>query len=182
MKRKGDWIQTYTGLQFWPIDPKPEDVCIEDIAHALSNLCRYNGHTEKFYSVAEHSIYVSYYVGQQFALVGLLHDAAEAYLSDVPRPIKPYLKGYKEIEHTVSCVIFERMGIIDKYKFCCGHIKAVDNAILADEAYQVMGKAPAAWYLAEPPLGIEIQCWAPEKAKKLFLKRYYDIKDLNHKT
>ena len=77
--RNGDWLQTFTGKAFFPLDPRPEEMDIFDIAHALSNLCRYGGHCNKFYSVAEHSVLVSIlcrlYYGEQVALQGLLHDA-----------------------------------------------------------------------------------------------------------
>jgi hypothetical protein len=97
MGRKGDWIQTFTGKQFWPLDPRPDEVYIEDIAHALGNICRFNGHCLRFYSVAEHCFHVSHKVVPGLALMGLLHDAAEAYVCDVVRPVKPYLKEYKKI-------------------------------------------------------------------------------------
>jgi uncharacterized protein len=99
--RTGDWIQTYTGKQFWPLSPLPEDIVIEDIAHALSMQCRFGGHVRTFYSVAQHSVHVSLLVEPQYALWGLLHDAAEAYLVDLPRPIKKFSEMgllYQEIE------------------------------------------------------------------------------------
>ena len=81
--RIGDWMQTYTGERFWPLDPRIEDIHIRDISMALGKLCRYGGHTIFFYSVAEHSVLVSEYVPEEYALWGLLHDASEAYLSDI---------------------------------------------------------------------------------------------------
>src|SRR5689334_14267678 len=91
-ERTHDWIRTYTGRKFYLFDSGPEDVEIEDIAHALSMQCRYNGHVQRFYSVAEHSCYVSAIVAAEMgnakydinvALWALLHDASEAYLGDV---------------------------------------------------------------------------------------------------
>src|SRR5271165_4859950 len=82
------WIQTYTGKKFFPMDPKPEDICIEDIAHSLSMICRFTGHSREFYSVAQHSVYVSELCSEQWMLHGLLHDAEEAYTNDLARPIK----------------------------------------------------------------------------------------------
>src|SRR5271165_7548492 len=88
--RKGDWIQTYTGRVMYPLDPRPEEINIIDIAHALSNLCRFTGHVRTFYSVAEHSVRVSQHCDPKDALWGLLHDASEAYLADMSRPMKRY--------------------------------------------------------------------------------------------
>ncbi|MFG0247924.1 MAG: phosphohydrolase, partial [Phycisphaeraceae bacterium JB051] len=78
------WIQTYTGKAFYPLREDPGIIDIRDIAHALSLQCRFNGHCSDFYSVAQHSVHVSEVVPQAFALWGLLHDAAEAYMSDLP--------------------------------------------------------------------------------------------------
>ncbi len=98
MTRKGDYIATYTGKQFYPLDPRPEDVCLEDIAHSLSNLCRFTGHTDtdRFYSVAQHSVICSTIVAPEAALLALLHDAAEAYLGDISRPLKRDLYVFTE--------------------------------------------------------------------------------------
>lgn len=74
---KGDWMQTYTGRRFWPLDPVAGDIEIMDIAHALSNQCRYAGHTRFHYSVAQHSVQVSENVAPEHALWGLLHDAPD---------------------------------------------------------------------------------------------------------
>lgn len=84
-QRRGDWMQTFTGRAYWPCDPLPSDVYIGDIAHALARLCRFNGHViVPHYSVAEHSVRCSRIVESNLALAALLHDAAEAYVADVP--------------------------------------------------------------------------------------------------
>jgi hypothetical protein len=168
-QRKGDWMQTYTGLQFWPLDPKPEEICIEDIAHALSMMCRYNGHCQRFYSVAEHSVLVSLNVDQRFALHGLLHDASEAYFGDIIRPIKPFI-DVGEIALGIDLAIFKRFNIDPG--FGNYEVKRVDNAILVDEMRELMPNQPAKWYLPEPALCIPINCWSPEVAKRRFLKRF----------
>ena len=88
---RGDWLQTFTGRQFWPLGPEPTDIVIEDIGHALGSLCRFNGHCKAFYSVAQHSILVSRACekhGLVAAFRGLMHDASETYLLDVPKPLK----------------------------------------------------------------------------------------------
>ncbi len=81
--RRGDWIQVRSGRKFHPLDPRPEDVDINDIAHALSNLCRFTGHCTDFYSVAQHSVIASQIVPPASALAALLHDASEAYMGDI---------------------------------------------------------------------------------------------------
>jgi uncharacterized protein len=89
-------MQTYTGLAFWPLDPRPDEIRLVDIAHALSKLCRYGGQCLSFYSVAEHSLLVASKAPDHLKLVALMHDASEAYLLDIPRPIKRHLAGYAE--------------------------------------------------------------------------------------
>ena len=109
-ERVGDWIQTYTGKQFWPIDPRACEITIEDIAHALSLQCRFSGHCREFYSVAQHSCLVSSYCIDEDAGWGLLHDAAEAYLVDLPRPIKRFSSlgvEYRKAEERVMAAVNE---------------------------------------------------------------------------
>ena len=115
MKRTGDWIQTYQGTQMYPLDPLAVEIDIRDIAHALSNLCRFNGHVKKFYSVAEHCCHVSdLFDSKYLRLVGLLHDASEAYLCDMPRPIKRsdgFATLYLEAEEKLMQVIATKFDI-----------------------------------------------------------------------
>lgn len=168
-----DWIQTFTGRQFFPLSPRVEDVDIHDIAHALSNLCRYGGHTECFYSVAQHCLLVSRIVPREHALRGLLHDAAEAYLIDVPRPIKHSIgmECYRESEDRLQKVIYERFGLSPDDPPC---IKEADRILLRTEQRDLMKPAPVAWqdsregalqdFLIEPLL--------PHAAERAFLSRF----------
>ncbi|MEO1952975.1 hypothetical protein, partial [Thioclava sp.] len=168
----GAWMQTPTGIAFWPMDPRPSEIKIDDIAHALSNLCRYLGHTRDFYSVAQHSVLVARALPPELRAWGLLHDASEAYLVDVPRPVKPYLTGYREAEE-----VMER-AVADAFDLCWPmppEVKRVDNAILADEAAQLMTTPPRDWRLQEPPLGISIDPWSPQTAKRRFLETFHEI-------
>lgn len=167
--RQGDWMQTVTGRQFWPIDPRPEDINIEDIAHALSMMCRFGGHCDRFYSVAEHSVLVSENVPPQDALWGLLHDASEAYIADIVRPAKRFIIGYKDIEGRIMAAV---CGAFDLPYIEPPSVKRADNAILADEAAQIMGAKPKDWILPEPPLGVRIIGLSPTDAKAAFLTRY----------
>lgn len=120
-------IRTYTGISINVFDPKLEDICIEDIAHALSNQCRFSGHTVRFYSVAEHSVRCAEMIDKKHALTALLHDASEAYLVDLPTPIKRVMPEYREAEVNMMRIIAE--------KFCFEWplptmVKQVDKAML----------------------------------------------------
>jgi hypothetical protein len=167
--RKGDWIQTFTGKQFWPLDARPEGVCIEDIAHALSNLCRFGGHCREFYSVAQHSVLVARHSVEYNTKQCLLHDATEAYLVDVPRPIKKSLPEYQVIEEHLARVIGERFGIVlntlDQYT----HL--ADECALRTERRDLMATPPRPW--AEDnraqPWPEKITPWPPKKAERVFL-------------
>jgi hypothetical protein len=177
MSRNGDWIQTYTGRQFWPLDPRAAEIDIDDIAHALSNLCRYSGHTERFYSVAEHSVYVSHIVPPEFAMWGLLHDATEAYLVDLPRPLKRYSAMgdlYREIEGRLMVAICEHFGLGMPEPPC---VKQADDVLLMTEKRDLMKTAPAKWReTADPlPLSINRDPIHPEQAKAMFYRRYYAL-------
>ena len=182
--RVGDWMQTATGRKFWPLDPRPEDVAIEDIAHALSHLCRFGGHCRTFYSVAEHSVRVSLVVEQdqggaapawraEQALAALLHDAAEAYIVDVPRPIKRFLGGYKDAEERVFAAIAQRFRISSTLQEC---VKYADEVLLATEARDLMGGQSAGkWTLLADPLAGKIEPWSPEVARVAFLSRFHAL-------
>ena len=100
-------ITTFSGIQFWPLLPNGADIRIEDIAHALSNQCRFAGHTRVFYSMAEHSVRVSQLCRLEDALWSLLHDASEAFLSDIPAPLKelPEFEAYRTAERALQRTI-----------------------------------------------------------------------------
>lgn len=172
--RHGNWMQTYTGVQFWPLDPRADEIKIVDIAHALSNMCRYAGHCCDFYSVAEHSILVSYLVPREDALAGLLHDATEAYLVDVPRPIKGYLGGYHEFEHRLWLSVAEAFDLAVELP---ESVKIADNAILLAEAEQIMGPKPAPWNVPGVAADVKIECLPPREAKDRFLARFCQLID-----
>lgn len=120
MDNKGSWCQVWgpngRPLPFNPLDPTPDMIYIETIAHALSHQCRWIGHIKEFFSVAEHSLYTSRYCAPEDALWGLLHDASEAYLVDIPRPQKKSeeLAGYMKLEARIMAVICEVFGMEPK--------------------------------------------------------------------
>ena len=109
--RIGDWMCTASGVTFYPLDPRPEEIRIEDIAHSLALQCRFAGHCREFYSVAEHSVRgaqalrsIGATVAMQAAF--LLHDASEAYAVDLPRPIKRMMPNYKAMEKALERVCY----------------------------------------------------------------------------
>jgi len=132
--RAGDFMQTFTGRKYWPMSPRPHEVHIEDIAHSLGLQCRYAGHCIKFYSVAEHSVLIARHLAAkhapEVALAGLLHDAPEAYCVDIPRPLKPYLTNYKDIEQKNWLAIAARYGLQAELP---REVHDADNRIIADE-------------------------------------------------
>ena len=161
------------GRKFYPCDPRPDEVFIEDIAHALGNQCRFNGHTDCFYSVAEHCWHCSYQVPQEDALEALLHDAAEAYLGDLIRPLKmlPEVGGpYIRLEKQLEAVIAERFKL--RYPWP-ESVKRADEAVITAEMEQIIEHAMKGdLHDASVMADIEIQCWPPPRAKRRFLDRY----------
>lgn len=101
-------IRTYSGQYVNVFDPDPATITLQDIAHSLSQQCRFGGHLPHFYSVAQHSIQVMRNVAPEHKIAALLHDASEAYLLDIPSPVKPHLTNYKEIEDRIMRVIAEK--------------------------------------------------------------------------
>lgn len=175
-----DWIQTFTARQFFPLEPRMEDVDIHDIAHALALQCRYGGHVESFYSVAQHCLLVSHAVPPAFALEGLMHDAAEAYLLDLPRPIKHsgMLDAYREAEDKLEFVIWMKFGLqLDLLPLAYdGLIKIADRRVTRTEHRDLMKRAPAPWddeHLTALPEAIEPLPW--RTAERRFLDRFNEL-------
>lgn len=170
--RFGDWMQTYTGRQFWPLDPRFNEIDIRDIAHALAHQCRYAGHVRTFYSVAQHSVLVSLQASEENALCALLHDATEAYLVDLPRPVKKFMPEYAKAElnlwHAIAMKFDLPMEIPDE-------VHELDNRILHDEREQLMSEPPAQWSVPGERLGINIYPWEAAFAKSRFMARFHEL-------
>lgn len=172
MDRKGDWKQTFTGKQFWPMDPRPEDFDILDIAHALANTCRYGGHVKRFYSVAEHCVLLSYKVPYRLSFAALMHDFAEAYIGDMVRPLKVFMPEFKAIERHIEAIGAPVFGLSYPWP---EEVMSADTRILTDERHQLMAVAPIPWGTDGDPLGVTVQCWTPEVAKARFLQRFHEL-------
>jgi len=167
-----NYIETYTGKRFWPLNPIAADVDIIDVAHALSNKCRYTGHTRHFYSVAQHSYLISLNVPTHYALEGLLHDACEAYLPDLAYPLRGAFDGFAEAEEAVHQAIAERFNLIYPWP---KEIKAVDRKITRDEARHLMHTQGRYWPGSTDPLGVIISHWTPEHSERRFLTRFQQL-------
>lgn len=174
------WYQTYTGVKFNPIYCGPEDIRIEDIAHALANYPRFGGHTRYVYSVAQHSCLVHDKMprdeslrSRMLRLQALLHDATEAYLGDVVKPLKELLPEYKAMERRLEKMIFYMHKLPDRLE---PEVKAADLTALATEKRDLLYNGPV-W---EALAGIEpwpetVVPWQSPVAKEQFLARYYTL-------
>lgn len=167
--QRGDWMQTYTGRRFYPLDPRSAEIDPADIAHALSLLCRYGGHVDRFYSVAEHCVLMSEWVSPENALAALLHDATEAYVVDVPRPLKRVLSGYERIEYRVWLAMVLRFDLDLDLPV---QVKEADERILLTERNALMPRHER-WEqdgIIEP-LPVAVVGWGPVEAERRYLKR-----------
>lgn len=167
--KRGPYITTFSGKRFFPLDVKAKDIDINDIAHALSLQCRFSGHVRHHYSVAQHSLYVADLVPDEFKLEALLHDASEAYLVDVPSPIKQItdFSRYRSIEKATQDVIYEKYGITKRHKDV---IKEADLLMLATEARQLLVNNK--WAKKMPVASIIIDRWKPIEAEDLFIEAF----------
>jgi hypothetical protein len=153
-QRFGGWIETYTGVKFYPFDPRLEEIVAEDMIHAVCHLCRFGGHSRMFYSVGQHSLLVYRYLTDRncppaVRLYGLTHDFTEAYLLDLPRPIKRMLTDYRQLEERLFALIWQSFGVerLQERDICT--VKEADEIVLGYEA---------------GVLGINKNQWAPTVA------------------
>lgn len=180
------WIQTFTGVAFEPLNPDPDLIVLEDIAHALSNICRYTGHVKRFYSVAEHCVRVSWltrsalsgYSPSDMAREGLLHDAGEAYLMDLANPIKvdPSMEGYRNAERRLDLALATRFSLKQTSDPAVhAAVKLADLQMLHAEKLELLGPPPRDWgTLPEIPPSVYYGPsfgWSPEEAKDVFLSQ-----------
>lgn len=196
--RQGDWLATVSGGKVYLLDPRPSDIRLADIAHGLSNLCRYGGQCGCFYSVAEHSVLVSriaedlagkfLYDGEvvtahqrasvrRWAYVGLLHDASEAYLQDIVQPLKRNLSDYGRIERRMMGAISSAFGI-DWGLFSHSLIVEADRVALLTECRDLMAHHPGSTWnpgTLEPHPTFPVVGLLPEQAKVLFTDRFKEV-------
>ena len=166
----GPTIMLHSGAWFDFCAPGESAFTIEDIAHGLANICRYSGQCSNFYSVAEHSLLVSE-VAKGFEFEALLHDAAEAFLGDITRPLKQMLPEYKRIENEVENAILERFGVPVPLPT---EVKEADLRVLAAEQRQIMPKGTDGWVRGRKvvPADVVVRHFPPGEAKRIFLARF----------
>jgi hypothetical protein len=179
------WIQTYTGRKFDVLNPRVEDVDLRDIARALSMQCRYVGHVDRFYSVAEHSVRVAAAALSLFDDIpaiprwALMHDAAEAYLGDVSRPLKrlPEMQGYRDAEKRMMAIIAERFGLEGEEPEI---VRDLDSGILRPEVLALKYPPHPDWFTTAPtgswtPEKMSDLGWSPKRAEREFLKAHKEL-------
>jgi hypothetical protein len=176
----GPYLQTVSGRWVNPFDPDPDQLDAGDIARALANQCRFGGHCRVFYSVAQHSVIVSQLVEQgggdaEEAFAALMHDATEAYLGDMPHPLKhrsPLGAAFRQAERQLELAIRDRFRI----KHVVPAIKPADRALLASERRAFSAEA---WHWPElegvEPLDIELTAWSPDESARAFAERYAEL-------
>lgn len=192
MNRKGTWLETFSGIQFWSMDPRPEEVKIEDIAHSLCNLCRFAGHSRVFYSVGRHSencrrvaerVRGSSPDALRLQMLCLIHDAAEAYIGDLPRPIKQFIPEFKTVERKVEAIIYEALQIAPPTEEEERFVKHIDNYMLCIEGRILMRDLDdwTSLIVEDCPLTLDEQdfseeYYTAEYTDQEFLAVYYKLK------
>lgn len=168
------WLLTYSGAHFDLVDPQPEMINLVDIVKGLSRESRFAGQTLYFYTVAQHSVEASIIVGQEFALEALLHDASEAYLKDIPRPLKQLLPDYRSIEQRVDAVIRARFGLPAKQS---DDVTAADRIMLATERRDLMIDDNEDWPVLNGyrPLDKRLRAVNANHAEALFMQRFLEV-------
>jgi len=174
---KDQWISLLSGGQFNYNKPEKSDVTLDDLAGALSNICRFSGHLPQFYSVAQHLVNTSRIVPVEYAFDALMHDTAEAFTNDLPTPLKWALPIFKELEVKIESAMAKKFGFNFPYDPA---VKQADTIMLLLEKTYVKGDT-SVWPMYE---GIEfeqykdkvdLKGWTPKRAKREFLERYKEL-------
>lgn len=174
------WMELHSGTQFRFKAPTVDMIHFEDIAASIGKMCRYAGHVHTFYSVAEHCCLLMRYardnmpsVTQRELLTLLMHDATEAYMTDIPRPIKHTLPQFKAFEHVIEAVIAERFNLITPHPT---FVKMLDTRILRDERAQAMNPSENDWGTDKlEPLGVKLCLWTPAEAIDNFTGDFQEL-------
>jgi 5'-deoxynucleotidase YfbR-like HD superfamily hydrolase len=167
------FVRTISGKLLDIFNPVDELIDIDDIAHALAHICRYNGHVKRHYSVAQHCVIISNYVKPQYALEGLMDDSPEAYIGDMISPIKRILHAFKDIEKPLQAAIYRRYAIRSS-KTSHTNVKKIDRKALRTEQRDLTNR-PGPYTMREVLPLDKIVPLSASKAKVLFLKRFEEL-------
>lgn len=177
--RYGNWMISFKGNRLFPLDLRSDDIDIEEIAHALSNICRFGGHCKEFYSVAQHSVIVSDLCSKENKLIGLLHDAAEAYCGDMVRPLKQHLSAYSTIEYNIWTVIAQKFSLPFNVPL---EVQQEDARVLLMEKRDILAHHEHEWKFPQcafPNLTVPddkiIIPINPKAAEVLFMQRFMEV-------
>jgi len=177
--KKNPWIQTYTGKQYFYLNPTPDSIDILDIARSLSMIPRFLGHLNRNYSVGQHSLYVSRMISAEAAFWGLLHDATEAYLSDLPGPAKWLLADYVKLEKAAEAVIISKFKIHVNDKIRIEAKEADIQMVVTENAQLRSHKIPWGYHESTKPSKNTLATYTWEEVEQHFLERYYHLESVN---
>jgi len=175
VKEDSIYLRCWSGERVHILNPQLHEIRIDDIAHGLAHTCRFGGQTPFFYSVAQHSVLVADMVDPKLQLWGLLHDASEAYLNDITRPLKRTLPGYAAIETKMMSAICEKFGLPLEMPV---EVKRADNQMIAAEFRDLFGDAPEDylnWSDGFFAARTRVLPCSPDVAKHQFLLRFEDL-------
>lgn len=185
--RGENWILTFSGIMFYPLDPHPEEIDIEDIAVALSRLPRYTGHTRFTYVVGQHSCYVcdilyKKYKSPSLALRGLLHDGSETYTNDISSPLKKLklFEEFREVEHRLQACIYKTFGLEEVNEEHDRLVKQADREVFHTEVLTLVKRNDKMRSRLEgiEKANVKIKRWSEEEVKQKFLDRYYRYRNV----
>jgi hypothetical protein len=163
-------IETYSGRQFDVLDPDPGDVRLDDIAAGLAHTCRFGGHCEQFYSVAQHSIHVSQeFDDERLQTLALLHDTAEAYIGDIPRPFKTEFDLFDRVESAILDAVWNGLAVQPPTDDEWERVMAADDRLLAYEADRLL--EDGSWAADAPTLDYDLRAGSIDRVREQFLDR-----------
>ena len=172
--REGGYVETYTGNRFYPFDPRPAEVDLRDVASGLAHTCRFGGQCRTFYSVALHSLHVSRDLartgrGPRVQLHGLLHDAGEAYVGDVPRPVKTEFASLERVEERIREAVWAALDVRPPDEEEWAAVVAADDRLLAYEASELL--ADGSWAAEPPDVDYDLRAGSVDDVRERFLER-----------
>lgn len=172
------WVLTRSGRAFDLVNLDPNEVDIEDIAYSLGKLCRYTGHPEPFFSVAEHSVIMNQLVSRKAQIHAMLHDTPEAYVNDLTTPVKRLLPDYKALENRILVIIYKHFGIGFPNQKIIEEVKDADVRMHVTEREQLLPASPRPWSRnhSEGPFKYRLPCWGPKKAGIIYMETFNKLR------